>query len=132
MVPLFALKGFSSMRKVALAMIVTGCLILGFVAASGESPAPTRSVLSALEVGEKVTIARNDNGNGTWQIFAIEKGRLLEKGRSLIPPQFAAELHDCKVTELGPDYIAVQDDTAVESRIPVCSIQAVFVFKGAK
>lgn len=91
---------------VGLLATVTVALVVSS-GASQPPPAPRKSILSSLKVGQPVTLKEKGPG---WEIGTTdEAGPLTHK---------VAEVHD--------DFIVLKDEAgAVESRIPVTAVRAV-------
>src|ERR1700722_3366514 len=102
---------------------VTAFLAVGFVVASGQSPSRSRGLLSVLHVGQEVTARSGAQYGGLWQISVNENA----------PPKSDAGNSTCKVTEIGSDYLVVQDDAIpMEIRIPIHSITSIITVQAKK
>jgi hypothetical protein len=105
-------------------MTVAAFLGLGFVVASGQQAQPrTRGLLSVLHVGQEVIARSGTQYGGLWQISVHENG----------PPKSDAENATCKVTEIGSDYLVVQDEAIpMEIRIPIHSITSIITLQAKR
>lgn len=112
------------MRRTLITVTIAAFLALGFVVASGQQAPPrTRGLLSVLHVGQEVIARSGAQYGGLWQI-SIHENAL---------PKADAGNATCKVTEIGSDYIVLQDEAIpMEIRIPIHSITSIITLQAKR